>query len=999
MAKLPTSAPNVGTAKRLAARPFAKLGGGKKARFVLDDGSPANVRPLTDDNSTWLWEDGVVTDVAGNPIVGPVRDESGAIVGYMDRDGKTVVKEAYDMLVGGDSPAADMPDAVDASDPAALDIAIPDVVDGEVVIAAPEDPNVAASAPDVEPRAKQVDRIKRLVNQIGGDLQNPNLDYPVSQDDINALATQIGELTPDEIAALSADSVLRERMDLVRSRSNNQPRAEVEPPGDDATRRSKEFLDRENAPAPPRRGGAMLAERAKALGLEQKDIPEVLRARAPEDRSLATRANSENEANPGAMDVDEQGQPKQIINNDRLARDTPAARVRKLLETAQGFKPGFRDTRLRVAMDPAERVAAGELAAGSPSGVIESPSDVQGSGKKAFFRDTDMISEGQAERLVEVRDQIEQLHAETMQQIAALNAPAQRTPQQTAMQMAELRRLEAAARHYARVYVRVTDDLARIGDDGGLSGMTARGVSASDMPDSTEVVDPSTDLANFPSRRRDSSGGRISQSRRDGATQDLLSVPRRGPSGKTVRIVVPGLVGQGKLAYDPLEFALIAAERAGMNIDGPMPQSLLDEIVNQYNRVFGDYAPIRGRVLADSPEIAGFLPAPQRGELAVRPDRGAELALTPEQRNRFNELLAASRPNVFIDDPDGFGSVVFNPESGSWEIEASDFVVGEDGVATPTGGNRVIDSEALAGQAGQEASPRRLTRSGLPKLIEDKNAAVSGETASPPPEIPAGTAGKTPDAVPQFSDMEIDDELERHYRDVFNNTHPEGTEAFPDFESWWQSAGAEVTRNASERRAAASRMAGSAADIPPVSGDDIPGSAAKPKRGGRPKKGVADPAPASGKSGDEVSDAEFDFPDTSPDFDPLDPAGRTKRKQPADGGGGPPPDKPPRDPRLQSAFNAAALGTTAAALAYFNRKRQTVAQLAEELQGMNPGGIAGGGGGVPPGLVSTGGSGGMSDPLANDRAFQMARALQLIQAARVPQYQTANNPIGYTYRN
>jgi hypothetical protein len=51
---------------------------------------------------------------------------------------------------------------------------------------------------------------------------------------------------------------------------------------------------------------------------------------------------------------------------------------------------------------------------------------------------------------------------------------------------------------------------------------------------------------------------------------------------------------------------------------------------------------------------------------------------------------------------------------------------------------------------------------------------------------------------------------------------------------------------------------------------------------------------------------------------------------------------------------------------------------------------------MPP--VGAGGDG-FSDPLANDRAFQMARALQLIQAARIPQYQTANTPIGYQHRN
>lgn len=73
-----------------------------------------------------------------------------------------------------------------------------------------------------------------------------------------------------------------------------------------------------------------------------------------------------------------------------------------------------------------------------------------------------------------------------------------------------------------------------------------------------------------------------------------------------------------------------------------------------------------------------------------------------------------------------------------------------------------------------------------------------------------------------------------------------------------------------------------------------------------------------------------------------------------------------------------------------------VARRAEEL---GPSGMPGG---VPPGGMPPGGIGGagdgFSDPLANDRAFQMARALQLIQAGRVPQYQTAQNPIGYEYR-
>lgn len=65
------------------------------------------------------------------------------------------------------------------------------------------------------------------------------------------------------------------------------------------------------------------------------------------------------------------------------------------------------------------------------------------------------------------------------------------------------------------------------------------------------------------------------------------------------------------------------------------------------------------------------------------------------------------------------------------------------------------------------------------------------------------------------------------------------------------------------------------------------------------------------------------------------------------------------------------------------------ADMMENLGGADPFGPPGG---MPPG----GGGGGFSDPMEDDRALQMARALQLIQAARVPQYQTAQTPIGLT---
>jgi hypothetical protein len=1011
MATIPGT-PNVGSARRLAPRPFTQVGRGKKARFVLDDGQAANVRSLNADQTEWLWDDGLVTDVAGNPIAGPVRNDAGEITGYIAADGKPVVKEAYDMLVGGEG-AADLPDAVDASDPANLEIAVPELVTGpELDMSAPDDPNVAASAPDapaVSPeRAKQIARLRRDLYQIGGDLQNPEMDYPVSQDAINTLARDIGDLSSEEFGALSADPTLARRMELVVDRSNNAPAADASArPGPEDDARGAEFVAKESAPRAPVEGGAALAKRAAELGIDQKNLPEVLKSRV-EDRNLATRASSETEKDPGSRG--------QAASEERLARDTPTTRLRKLIETAAGFTPGSRASRLKVPMDPAERVAAGELSGGSVGGVIGGDGP-QGrpliEGELQFEDIADETPESVAATIEDRRPELGQRIQGVGAQIDEVRRAAAEGRVSPETADSEIERFMAERRLLAMAWLRNDRELRRIVPD--AVDAAASGVDATAMPDATDVVVEPDDLATFPSRRRDS-GGRVPMSRREDAMRRIVSVPRRGKSGKMVGIAVPGMVGPDRMVDSPLQLALLAAHRAGLT-EGGMPQSMLDELVGMYNQVFGEYAPIPGRVLADSPEIAGYLPKPQPGAMATVPDRSVERSLTPEQRAKFNELLVAARNAVSIEHPD-FGTVSWSPEANAWEMDSPDFVVGPDGVAKQLPGRQPIDSEAVARQAADEVPesdgnrpvPTKAVgrRGRVARLVDTRNAAaaaadgVAGDTPTPPPGIPGDVDGSTPSAVPQFDDMEIDGEIERHYRDWFASNHPDGTAAFPDFDSWWEASGRETTQRPAERSAAAKRLG--APGIPDAA-DPIPAAPAAPAAGDAPATPAAAPAgdappdipPVAGDTaGTPAVDAPPDIPPVAgdtPGSSGTRPRGPSRRSQLRD-------LLLEKKKRTTSARLATGLGATAVGLALLNRDAgPTLADMAQRAGGgFDPLGPSGG---VPPGGMPPVGAGGdgFSDPLANDRAFQMARALQLIQAARIPQYQTANTPIGYQHRN
>lgn len=98
---------------------------------------------------------------------------------------------------------------------------------------------------------------------------------------------------------------------------------------------------------------------------------------------------------------------------------------------------------------------------------------------------------------------------------------------------------------------------------------------------------------------------------------------------------------------------------------------------------------------------------------------------------------------------------------------------------------------------------------------------------------------------------------------------------------------------------------------------------------------------------------------------------------------------------MRNAAIAAGLGTAAYVML---PRKPTLTSIAERTGGgVDPLGPPGG---FPPGGMPPGGGGvddGFSDPLADDRAVQMARALQLMQEARVPRYQTAQNFTGGTY--
>lgn len=1123
MARVP-STPNAGSTVRLVSRPLM-VKGGRIYNAVPDGQKPSvpNIQPIADPfdpgRTLWMWEDGLITDESGVPVIGPVANEAGEVQ-YVARDldgsERVVDKQVYDM-VRGDSPDSELPDPVEASDTAKTDIAVPGSVEGpELDMSAPDDPNVEASAPTatVAPqRSKQLNDLRRAIMQVGGDLQNPSLDYEVHQDDINRLATAVGNLTAEEMAAFAADPTLNARMELVFDRSNNQPAVDASMrPGQDDNERADKFLTLEDAPRGNRRGGAQLEARANELGIKQADLPPVLQKRSPPDRSYESRASSDTEKDPGSRAVDENGNPLTVITDQRLARDTPLARLRKLLATIAGYDPeAKRYTRLGIAMDPAERVAAGELDAGlfedinydGPQGSGSAAGLPQDRGVQSYAVDPQT---GQAVpevyRSVEAPDSLgaqlqddvqflrraiidrrmstgrilSQLRSGLISPSKArqmLNAPRGDMPSL----MDEIRDLESRLEW-------ATTNAPQMARDIPADGSLPTGMPTSATPDSSLVAVDPDDMATFPSRRRDS-GGRVQFARRAGALDQVLGVERkltlpqeaidrnrefaltrrytdglapkldpgelRNSRNRRVQLVVPGMIGEGGMVASPMEFALLAAERAGMNLNGPVSQPFLDQIVNVYNSVYGDYAPLRPREFAEAiGRIEGPTAQPADNAMSV-PDRSVELSLSPEQLDTFRDMLVRARDAVAIDHP-GFGAVTWNPQSGSWEIDpagAADFVVDPSGRVVPT--RQAMDSEAIARQAADEqpddpaalpvptakiGGPSARTPKGRRKgaavkqLVSQRDAAaagggdVAGDTPTPPPGIPAGVDGSTPNPPPGFSDMEIDDELEQYYRDWFASTYPTGSPAFPDFDSWWASSGQKVSQDPAARSAAAARLAAQspvqgttpgAAPVPP--GSPTPAGGATPSPTPAPGPTPAPAAPAGGAAPNVPPGVAGATPGSPPNPAPgptPQPQGRrrgapvrqpTPNQKPspgpqpsgAGGGGGGPPTNPTPPSRIRRLLEAAGYATVGGAVGYVMRPGGPgYSDILARTGGGEPIGPHGGGGpvGFPPG----GGGEGFGDPLENDRAFQMARALQLIQAARVPQYQTANNPIGQTYR-
>lgn len=1072
----PTPTVPAGATRRAAgalpARPFSQVGSGKKRRFVMENGQPANVRPVDESMSEWIWDDGVITDVEGKPLAGPVRDDAGAVVGYVDGTGKPIEKSVYD-LYAGDSPEEVMPDAVDASDPAGASISIPDEVAGpDVVVTAPDDPNVAASAPTVATpspeRSAQIARLRRDIFQVGGDLENPSLDYPVSQDDINRLATAISDLTPAEMAAFSADPTLNKRMELVFDSSNNQPAADASMrPGQADNERADEFLDLENGPRGERRGGATLAARAEKSGISQKDLPEVLRTRAPEDRSLATRASSETEKDPGARSVDESGKPRAVITDERLARDTPMERIRKLLVTLAGYDPqAKRYTRLNIPMDPAERVAAGDLGGGLFEDIVyDGP---QGSGDRVVFQDiADETPESIASQIEDRRPELAEQIRGVSQQIDDIRRAAAEGRVNEFTAQNEIERFEAERRLLSMAWLRNDRELRRIVPDYTSVDEARTGVPVSAMPESTQVVADPNDLATFPSRRKDSAG-RIPFSRRAGALEELVGVRKRlslpadvaarnrefaatrrytdrnYADGRTVKLspdemrrtrqntvqfVVPGLIGDGGMLSSPMQFALMAAERAGMNLNGRASRPFLNEIVKVYNSVYGDYAPLRPREFAEAiARIEG--PTAQAADNAVSvPDRSAELSLSPEQLDQFRDLLVRARDAIAIDHP-GFGAVTWDPETRAWQIDASgptNFVVDPSGNVVPT--SRGIDSESIARQAAADVPEDELeppvptkgiggpSRRRIPAQTGAQGGSqtpgdVAGDTPAPAADIPAGVDGETP-APPADIPDQIDGEIERYWRDTWSKAWPEGNPSYASFDEWWATKGEEFTARPTERQLAARRLG-----IPGTATGTTPGAAASPAAPATPAPAAgATPSPSPAAGGGGAGGQPPNIPPGAAGANPGAPQGPTPAAAGGGGGGGPPgntaaddlakawgtgsqsqPTKPRKLRDLLTMRNAAiAAGLGTAAYVMLPRK-PTLTSIAERTGGgVDPLGPPGG---FPPGGMPPGGGGvddGFSDPLADDRAVQMARALQLMQEARVPRYQTAQNFTGGTY--
>jgi hypothetical protein len=292
--------------------------------------------------------------------------------------------------------------------------------------------------------------------------------------------------------------------------------------------------------------------------------------------------------------------------------------------------------------------------------------------------------------------------------------------------------------------------------------------------------------------------------------------------------------------------------------------------------------------------------------------------------------------------------------------------------------------------------------------------AAPGTTPTPPPNIPQTVDGTTAPPPPGFAGDQIDGEIEQHFRDWFNATYPGGTAVHPDFDSYWNASGEKILNHPDNRAASMRRMSGGAATIPPVSGA-TPGAAATPAApgataasGGASPSGSPTPAPAATPAaggGGAGSPPPPNIPANAAGATPGAPAGKAgpgvlvgNNLAPVQN---PQPQVAPR--RLRDLINwrnglGAATALTVGGLAAKVRLDEgpETAEMLERLDGAGPFGPTGGmpPGGFPPGGVE---GEGFSDPLENDRAARMARALQLIQDARVPRYQTAQNFTGGTY--